>query len=144
MIGNAGQSGRSSQTRIIAVDIKATDLEILRDFTHETLEGKFADEELRRLLVPTDLTKSDGTGAETMGLLDTTSRLRMRGVSRSTKVGEILRTACAVLRAADLAANCLRGALPICQSARVPSVTRYKRRLTTSGLASGLLGTSHC
>jgi hypothetical protein len=78
MIGNAGQSGRSSQTRIIAVDIKATDLEILRDFTHETLEGKFADEELRRLLVPTNLTKSDGTRTETMRLLNTTSRLNKR------------------------------------------------------------------
>ena len=50
-----------------------TNLEVLRDFTDKTLEGELADEELGRLLVPTDLTKSDGTGPEAMGLLDTTS-----------------------------------------------------------------------
>jgi hypothetical protein len=49
------------------------------------LEGKLADEELRRLLVPTDLTKSDGTGTETMGLLDTTSALKT-SVSKVQKV----------------------------------------------------------
>ena len=48
-----------------------TDLEVLRDFTNETLEGELADEELGRLLVPTDLTKSDGTRPETMRLLHT-------------------------------------------------------------------------
>ncbi|EGC43646.1 histone [Histoplasma capsulatum var. duboisii H88] len=36
-------------------------LEVLSDLTDETLEGEFADEELGRLLVATDLTKSDGT-----------------------------------------------------------------------------------
>ena len=46
-------------------------LEILGDFTDEALEGQLADEQLSRLLVTTDLTKSDGTGAVTMGLLDT-------------------------------------------------------------------------
>ena len=35
-------------------------LEVLRDLTDETLEGELADEELSRLLVPTDLTESDG------------------------------------------------------------------------------------
>ena len=49
-----------------------TNLEVLRDFTDETLEGELADEELRRLLVPTDLTKSDGTRPETVRLLHTT------------------------------------------------------------------------
>ena len=47
-------------------------LEVLSDLTNKTLEGELADEELRRLLVPTDLTKSDGTRPETMRLLDTT------------------------------------------------------------------------
>ena len=51
-----------------------TNLEVLCDFTDETLEGKLADEELRRLLVPTNLTKSDGTRPEAMRLLDTTGR----------------------------------------------------------------------
>ena len=53
--------------------MKRTHLEVLGDFTDEPLEGELADEELRRLLVPTDLTKSDGTRPETMRLLDTTS-----------------------------------------------------------------------
>ena len=54
-------------------DTKETNLEVLSDFTNETLEGELADEELGRLLVPTNFTESDGTRAETMRLLDTTS-----------------------------------------------------------------------
>jgi len=49
-----------------------TYLEVLSDFSDKSLEGEFADEELGGLLVSTDFTKSYGTGAETMGLLDTT------------------------------------------------------------------------
>lgn len=49
-----------------------TNLEVLCDFTDETLEGELADEELGRLLVATDFTESDGSGPEAMGLLDTT------------------------------------------------------------------------
>ena len=45
-------------------------LEVLGDLTDETLEGELADEKLGGLLVTTDLTKSHGTGAVTMGLLD--------------------------------------------------------------------------
>ena len=36
-------------------------LEVLGDFTDETLERELADEELGRLLVATDLTESDGS-----------------------------------------------------------------------------------
>lgn len=50
-----------------------TNLEILRDFTDETLEGKLPDQKISRLLVFADFTESDGSGAETMGLLHTTS-----------------------------------------------------------------------
>lgn len=46
-------------------------LEVLRDLTDETLEGELPDEELRRLLVATDLTESDGTGLVAVGLLHT-------------------------------------------------------------------------
>lgn len=46
-------------------------LEVLGDFTHKTLEGELADQELRRLLVTTDLTKSNGTRAVTVRLLHT-------------------------------------------------------------------------
>jgi hypothetical protein len=47
-------------------------LEVLCDFTDQTLEGELANEELGRLLVATDLTKSDGTGLVSVRLLDTT------------------------------------------------------------------------
>jgi hypothetical protein len=49
-------------------------LEILRNLTDETLEGKLADQELGRLLVTTDLTESDGTRLVAVRLLDTTGR----------------------------------------------------------------------
>jgi len=49
-------------------------LEVLCDLTDEPLEGKLPDEQLCRLLVTTDFAKSDGTGPEAMGLLDTTGR----------------------------------------------------------------------
>jgi len=48
-------------------------LEVLSNLTNETLEGKLPDQELGTLLVLANFTKSDGTRAETMGLLDTTS-----------------------------------------------------------------------
>ena len=47
-------------------------LEVLCDFTHQTLEGKLADEELSALLVTTDLTESYGTRPVPVGFLDTT------------------------------------------------------------------------
>ena len=55
------------------------DLKVLCDFTDEPLEGELADEELRRLLVATDLTEGDCTGAETMRLLHTTGGLSSHG-----------------------------------------------------------------
>ena len=67
-------------------------LEILNDFTNQTLEGELADEELSALLVTTDLTESDGTRPVSVGLFDTT-------------------LAGADLRAA-LVESCLRGAFP--------------------------------
>lgn len=48
-------------------------LAVLGNLTNETLEGELADQELSGLLVTTDLTESDGSGAITMGLLDSTS-----------------------------------------------------------------------
>jgi len=44
--------------------------EVLGDFTDKSLERQLADQKLGRLLVATDLTKSDGTRAVTMRLLD--------------------------------------------------------------------------
>ena len=47
-------------------------LEVLSDLTNKTLEGQLADEKLGRLLVATDLTKSNGTRLVAVRLLDTT------------------------------------------------------------------------
>ena len=46
-------------------------LEILSDFTHQPLEGELADEQLGRLLVATNLSQGDSSGAITVRLLDT-------------------------------------------------------------------------
>jgi len=80
-------------------------LEVLSDFTDQTLEGKLSDQELGGLLVATDLTESDGTRLVSVRLLDTSG-----GWCRlaSGLGGELLSWG-----------------------------------LATSGLASGLLGTSH-
>ena len=59
-----------------------THLEVLGNLTNKPLEGQLADEELRRLLVATNLAKSDGTRAEAMGLLHTTGRRRRVGLAR--------------------------------------------------------------
>ena len=48
-------------------------LEILGNLAHKALERELAQQELRRLLVPTNLTKSNGAGPVAMGLLHTTS-----------------------------------------------------------------------
>ena len=78
MIGSGGQSKRAqhrvSYRRVICKTGETTNLEILSDFTNEPLEGQLADEEFRRLLVPTNLTESDSSRPETMRLLHTTCR----------------------------------------------------------------------
>ena len=51
-----------------------THLEILRNLTDQPLEGELPDEQLSRLLVATNLAEGDRSGAETVRLLDTTSR----------------------------------------------------------------------
>jgi hypothetical protein len=48
-------------------------LEILSDFTDKTLEWCLTDQEISRLLVLADFTKSDGSGTITVRLLDSTS-----------------------------------------------------------------------
>ena len=54
--------------------MNATNLKVLCDFADEALEGELADEELRRLLVPTDLAEGDGTRPEAVRLLHATGR----------------------------------------------------------------------
>jgi hypothetical protein len=46
-------------------------LEVLGDFSNQSLEGELSDQELGRLLVLSDLSKGDGTGPVSVGLLDT-------------------------------------------------------------------------
>ena len=48
-------------------------LEVLGDLAHEALERQLAQEELRRLLVATDLAERHGAGAVAVGLLDAAS-----------------------------------------------------------------------
>ena len=61
-------------------------LELGSDFTDESLEGELADEELGGLLETSDLTESDGTWSEAVGLLDTTSSDDLLG---SLLVGDV-------------------------------------------------------
>ena len=49
-------------------------LEVLRDFTHEPLEGQLPDQQLRALLVAADFTEGDGSRSETMRLLYSSGR----------------------------------------------------------------------
>ena len=62
------------QLRVERVREGETHLKILCDLTNETLERELANEKLCRLLVATDFTEGDGTRAEAMRLLHTTSR----------------------------------------------------------------------
>jgi len=48
-------------------------LEVLGNFSHQTLEGQLADEELSGLLVSSDLTESDGSWPVSVRLLDSSS-----------------------------------------------------------------------
>ena len=61
--------------------------EILGNLADETLEGELPDQEFGGLLVATDLSQSDGTGAEPMRLLNTTSDLwaMLEGKRRENK-----------------------------------------------------------
>ena len=47
-------------------------LEVLSDFTDQTLEGELPDQKLGALLVTTDLSESDGSGPVPVGFLNST------------------------------------------------------------------------
>ena len=74
-----GQDGRSLESEV--------GLEVLGDLTDQTLEGQLADQQVGRLLVTTDLTKSNSSGSVTMRLLDTSGG---RGGLASSLGGELL------------------------------------------------------
>lgn len=78
-------------------------LEILSDLANKALERELSNEKLGRLLVSSNLTKSDGTGLVAMGLLDTSGRgsrlagslggkLLSRGLATSGLTGGLLGT----------------------------------------------------
>jgi len=78
-------------------------LEILCDFTNKTLEGEFPDEQLGRLLVATNLSKSHSTGTISVGLLHSSGggsrltsgfggQLLPRSLSSGGFTGSLLRT----------------------------------------------------
>ena len=75
------------------------------------MERELSDEELSRFLVTTNFTEGDGSRAETMGLLDTASGV-LEYMLLVTSESKDNMAPTAVLRADDLAASCLRGALP--------------------------------
>jgi len=92
----------STNSRRLESEIR---LEVLGNFPDETLEGELADQELSRFLVTTDFTEGDGTGAVTMGLLDTSGSVYVSvRLQKRTYVGADFLAA--------LDASCLRGALP--------------------------------
>jgi hypothetical protein len=62
-----------SDSRRLETEIR---LEVLGDLTDQSLERKFADQQLGGFLVSSNLTESDGSWLVSVGLLDTTSRWR--------------------------------------------------------------------
>lgn len=91
-----GEDGRRLEAEVGLV--------VLSDLTDETLEGELADEELSRLLVATDFTKSDCSGPEAVRLLHTRrggdgrltgslcGELLTRGLATSRLAGSLLLT----------------------------------------------------
>jgi hypothetical protein len=90
-----GKDGRSLEAKV--------GLEVLSNLTDQTLKGKLADQQVGRLLVPTNLTKSDGSRPVPVGLLDTSGgrgglagslggKLLTRGLSSGGFTGGLLGT----------------------------------------------------
>ena len=60
-----GRDSRALETQV--------SLEVLGDFTNQTLEGQFSDEQFGGFLVSSDFTESDGTRSVSVWFLDSTS-----------------------------------------------------------------------
>ena len=115
-----GHDGRGLESQV--------GLEVLGDFSNQSLEGELSDQELGRLLVLSDFSESDGTGPVSVGLLDTTGR--GRGGLSGGLGGELLPgglATCTVMRlfVSDLL------------SVRLVNAGRPSR---TRGFSGGLLG----
>src|SRR5690606_12426980 len=57
-----GSNGRGLEAHV--------SLKVLSNLTNQALEGELAEQQLSALLVAADLAESDGSGAEAVGLLD--------------------------------------------------------------------------
>ena len=66
-------------------------LEILRDFSDETLEGKLADEKLSRFLVSADFSKSDGSWSVSVRLLHASGRWSRFSSSLKSRIKRLSR-----------------------------------------------------
>jgi hypothetical protein len=73
MTGSGDRSLRRVSNNVLKGVIPKTHFEVLSNLTNETLEGKLADKKFGGLLVATNFTESDSSGAEAMGLLHATS-----------------------------------------------------------------------
>ena len=100
-------------------------LEILRDFSDETLEGKLADEKLGRFLVSSDFSKSDGSWSVSVRLLHASgrwsrfssslkARIKIRGILlRDDPFWRFIIIICGwEFEYSTLVASCFRGAFP--------------------------------
>jgi len=78
-------------------------LEVLRDFSDQTLERQFADQQLGRFLIPTNFPERDGSGSIAMRLLNASGRrcalpggfgrqLLPRGLASRRLTGRLLST----------------------------------------------------
>ena len=104
MIGSGGQSGRHVSNSRYGNKAMKTYLEVLSDLTNKTLEGELADEQLGRLLVATNFTEGDGTGAEAVRLLDTAGR--GRGLSLARLGSELLTRGLTCIRVVKPSRKC--------------------------------------
>ena len=73
------EDGRGLESEVVLV--------LRGDFSDESLEGKLSDEELSRFLESSDFSESDGTGSESVGLLETTGGV---GLLDGALVGDVL------------------------------------------------------
>lgn len=116
---------QSSNGRALEAEIR---LEVLSNLSNETLEGQLSDEELRRLLVSSNLTKSDGTRLVSVRLLDWMRGYERRRQLRQSSLAQtpsLLTTSCGWRRfAGGLGGQLLTGSLS-------------SRRLAGSLLGSG-------
>lgn len=77
-------------TRLIDVTVQkdSANLEILCNLTHKTLKRELTDEELRGLLVATDFTQGNRTGAEAVRFFDPSCRDLSQASVRRNEKGE--------------------------------------------------------